>query len=84
MKGKKKTLKPLKIRLGVYQHYKGNEYDVLGVVRHSETLAPMVLYRARYDKRLLWVRPKQMFEGYVTVEGKRVKRFTFLRRAERT
>lgn len=84
MKEKKRALQPLKVRLGVYRHYKGNEYDVLGAVWHSETLAPMVLYKARYDQRLLWVRPKKMFEGYVQVKGKRVKRFTFLPHAKQT
>lgn len=75
---KKHSRKPLKIRLGVYRHYSGKEYDVLGVARHSETLEPLVLYRARYDARLLWVRPRKMFEGYVKVHGERVKRFTFV------
>lgn len=46
---------------GRYRHYKGGEYDVLAVVRHSETLEPMVLYRALYGDRGLWVRPHAMF-----------------------
>ncbi|MDP2789809.1 MAG: DUF1653 domain-containing protein [bacterium] len=71
-------LQSLKIHLGVYRHYKGKEYDVLGVARHSETFEPLVMYRARYDTRSLWVRPRKMFEGYLRVKGKRVKRFTFV------
>ena len=80
---KKRKLKPIKIRLGVYRHYSGKEYDVLGVARHSETLEPMVLYRARYDLRLLWIRPLKMFNGYLLVKGKRVKRFTLIKSTNR-
>jgi len=81
MKLAKRKFKPLRIALGTYRHYSGKEYDVLGVARHSETLEPYVMYRARYDARLLWVRPRKMFEGYVKVKGKRVKRFRFIKRA---
>ena len=73
-------LKSLHIRLGVYRHYSGKEYDVLGVARHSETLEPLIMYRARYDGNLLWARPQKMFGEFVNVNGKRVKRFTFVRR----
>lgn len=48
---------------GRYRHYKGGEYEVLGVVRHSETLEPLVLYRALYGAQGLWVRPHAMFFG---------------------
>lgn len=54
---------------GRYRHYKGGDYDVLGVVRHSETLEPMVLYRALYGEQGLWVRPYAMFCGTVEVDG---------------
>ena len=61
--------------LGRYRHYKGNEYEVLGVVRHSETLAPLVLYRPLYNDSGLWVRPYAMFFEEVDVDGVRVPRF---------
>ena len=60
---------------GRYRHYKGGEYEVLAVVRHSETLEPLVLYRALYGERGLWVRPYPMFVETVVVDGKRVPRF---------
>ena len=52
---------------GRYRHYKGGEYEVLAVVRHSETLEPMVLYRALYGEGGLWVRPHAMF--FETIES---------------
>ena len=57
---------------GRYRHYKGGLYEVVGTVRHSETLEPMTLYRALYGEQGLWVRPAAMFNGEVevTVEGK--------------
>jgi hypothetical protein len=61
--------------LGRYRHYKGGEYDVVGVVRHSETLEPLVLYRALYGEGGLWVRPHAMFFETVVVNGERVPRF---------
>ena len=63
---------------GRYRHYKGLDYEVLGVVRHSETLAPMVLYRPLYqsaDPASLWVRPFEMFVGTVETGGLPVRRF---------
>jgi len=60
---------------GRYRHYKGGEYEVLGVVRHSETLEPMVLYRALYGERGLWVRPHAMFFETIEVNGIRQPRF---------
>lgn len=60
---------------GRYRHYKGNEYEVLGVVRHSETLEPLVLYRPLYNDSGLWVRPFTMFFEVIDVEGRRVPRF---------
>ena len=61
--------------LGRYRHYKGGEYDVVGVVRHSETLEPLVLYRPRYDDSGLWVRPHAMFFGTLDVDGQTRSRF---------
>ncbi|MCR6665246.1 MULTISPECIES: DUF1653 domain-containing protein [Methyloversatilis] len=54
---------------GRYRHYKGGEYEVVGVVRHSETLEPMVLYRPLYNDSGLWVRPYDMFVGLVEIDG---------------
>lgn len=63
---------------GRYRHYKGNEYTVLGLVRHSETEDELVLYRQEYCDRALWVRPKKMFSETVKVEGQDVPRFRWL------
>ena len=63
---------------GRYRHYKGNEYTVLGPARHSETMEELVVYRAEYGDRGLWVRPKAMFCETVEVEGQRVPRFAYL------
>ncbi len=60
---------------GRYRHYKGNEYEVLAVVRHSETLETLVLYKALYGERGLWVRPYAMFVENVVVDGRQVRRF---------
>lgn len=61
---------------GRYRHFKGAEYEVLGIARHSETLEELVIYRALYGEQGLWVRPRAMFLEEVTVEGKRLPRFT--------
>ena len=61
---------------GLYRHYKGLMYEVLGTVRHSESLEPMTLYRALYGERGMWVRPAAMFEEDVTIDGLRQSRFT--------
>lgn len=63
---------------GRYRHYKGNEYTVLGVARHSETLEEMVIYRAEYGERGIWVRPKDMFLETVCVKGETVSRFAYI------
>jgi hypothetical protein len=60
---------------GRYRHYKGGDYEVLGAVRHSETLEPMVLYRALYGEQGLWVRPHAMFFETIEVDGVRQPRF---------
>jgi len=54
---------------GRYRHYKGGEYEVIGVARHSETLEPLVLYRPLYGAGGLWVRPHAMFFGTLCVAG---------------
>lgn len=60
---------------GRYRHHKGGEYRVLGAVRHSETLEPLVLYRPLYGSSGDWVRPHAMFFGTVEVNGQTVPRF---------
>lgn len=71
------------LKLGKYQHFKGNFYEVIGVARHSETLEELVVYRALYDspefgKNSLWVRPKKMFLETVIADGKKVPRFKYV------
>ena len=63
------------IRPGRYRQYKGHEYTVLGVGRHSETLEEFVVYRQEYGDHGLWVRPAAMFLETVELEGKKVPRF---------
>lgn len=60
---------------GTYRHYKGNEYEVIGIAKHSETLEELVVYRALYGEGQLWVRPLRMFLEMVEVDGKFVPRF---------
>ena len=63
------------IETGKYRHYKGGEYEVIGVAKHSETLEEMVVYRALYGEGGIWVRPAYMWDEPVNVNGKTVKRF---------
>ena len=72
-----------KILPGLYRHYKGKSYEVIGTAIHSETLERMVVYRALYEskdfpKGQLWVRPEKMFSEKVIVEGKEVPRFALV------
>lgn len=66
------------IRPGRYRHYKGMDYDVLGVARHSETEEQMVVYRCLYGDHSLWVRPLAMFRETVEVAGEQVPRFVYV------
>ncbi len=66
------------VKIGRYRHYKGNEYLVLGVARHSETMEDVVVYRKQYGDFGLWVRPKSMFIEDVTIEGELQPRFKYL------
>lgn len=70
------------MQLGIYRHYKGNLYQVLGIARHSETLEELVVYKALYETQFglnsLWVRPKKMFVEHVEVDGKTMPRFEFV------
>jgi hypothetical protein len=67
------------VATGRYRHYKGNEYTVIGVARHSETEEELVVYRQEYGDHGLWVRPRAMFLELVEVDGQMLPRFTFLR-----
>ena len=71
------------IQPGRYRHFKGNEYEVVGVARHSETEEPMVVYRALYGEGGLWVRPADMWYETVERDGKTYIRFCHLNRLER-
>ena len=71
------------IPLGRYRHFKGNEYEVIGIARHSETEEVMVVYRALYGDGGLWVRPADMWNERVTRNGATYRRFYRLDRIER-
>lgn len=68
----------MQIRLGKYRHFKGNEYEVLCVAKHSETQEEMVVYRALYGEREAWVRPASMWNEMVERDGKTFPRFTYI------
>ena len=72
------------LKLGKYKHYKGKEYEVLGVAHHSETFEELVVYRAlftsqEFGKNALWVRPLKMFLEYIEIDGKKIPRFKFIK-----
>ena len=66
------------IKPGHYRHFKGKEYEVLGVARHSETDEELVVYRALYGDFGLWVRPVSMWNEAVERDGKTFRRFTYI------
>lgn len=66
------------LKLGIYQHYKGKRYEVLGVAKHSETMEELVVYKKLYDDGGLWVRPLSMFLEDVSAAGKMVPRFKLI------
>lgn len=66
------------LTLGKYEHYKGKQYEVIGIAKHSETLEEVVVYRALYGERGLWVRPLKMFLEEVEVNGKKMPRFKYI------
>lgn len=65
------------MKKGIYRHYKGNRYLLLFEAIHSETLEPMVVYKALYGDEEIWVRPKRMWDEKVLYEGKSVLRFEY-------
>jgi len=69
----------MELQPGKYRHYKGNDYEVLGTATHSETGEALVVYRALYGERGLWVRPLAMFRETVRVGDREVPRFAYVR-----
>ena len=67
-----------KVKLGKYRHFKGNEYEVIGIGKHSETLEEMVIYKALYNDGEYWIRPASMWNEKVERDGKIFKRFTYI------
>ena len=70
------------VKPGRYRHFKGKEYEVLATAHHSETLEPMVIYKALYGDGALWVRPAAMWNETVERDGQRFRRFTYLGETE--
>ena len=68
------------IKNGIYQHYKCNKYEMIGIAKHSETLEDLVVYRALYDNKVsqLWVRPLKMFTETIENDGKEIERFKYI------
>ena len=71
-------MESIEIKPGKYRHFKGGEYEVLYIALHSETKEPMVVYRALYGDRGIWVRPASMWNETVVRDGKTWKRFTYI------
>ena len=65
----------MNIETGKYRHFKGNEYEVLYIAKHSETMEDMVVYRALYGEKGVWVRPAAMWDETITRNGRTFKRF---------
>lgn len=72
----------MSLRPGIYRHFKGNEYHVIAVAKHSESGEDCVVYRALYGERGLWVRPLALFAEMIEREGRSLPRFEFVRPAE--
>ena len=66
------------IKIGKYRHFKGNEYEVIGIAKHSETQESLVIYRALYGEGQLWARPASMWNETVERDGKTYPRFTYI------
>lgn len=71
------------LKIGKYKHYKGKEYEVIGIARHSETLEELVIYKALYNSEefgnnALWGRPKSMFFETVDINGEKIPRFMYI------
>lgn len=68
----------MNIKLGKYRHFKGNEYEVIAIAKHSETLEEMVVYKALYGDSDIWVRPAKMWDETIERDGKTFKRFEYI------
>lgn len=73
------------MKIGIYKHYKGKEYQVLGTARHSENLEELIIYKALYysekfGNNALWVRPKKNFIETIIHQGQKVPRFKFIKK----
>lgn len=66
------------MKKGIYQHFKGNKYELIDIATHSETLEKMVVYKALYGDGGLWVRPASMWDEEVEHNGEKVKRFKYI------
>ena len=72
----------MELKPGIYQHFKGNRYELLYVAKHSETLEPMVVYRALYGEGGMWVRPASMWNEHVEKDGYSGPRFAWIGETE--
>ncbi|WP_288527455.1 DUF1653 domain-containing protein [uncultured Eubacterium sp.] len=68
----------MNIKLGKYRHFKGNEYEVIAIAKHSETLEETVVYKALYGDGDIWVRPAKMWDETIERDGKTFKRFEYI------
>lgn len=71
-----------RVKPGIYQHYKGPQYEVIGEAKHTETEEDVVVYRALYGEFGLWVRPTTMFTETVEINGETIPRFKFLKESQ--
>ena len=73
----------MELKPGIYRHFKGNYYELIGTAKHSETLEPLVVYRALYGEGGLWVRPAAMWDEQVERDGYCGPRFTLVKKLEK-
>ncbi|MEL0656482.1 DUF1653 domain-containing protein [Pseudoalteromonas issachenkonii] len=72
------AIKPLSLKPGIYQHYKGPQYKVIHVATHSETEEQLVIYQALYGEFGMWARPLSMFNETIEKDGKTIPRFAYI------
>lgn len=73
------------VQKGIYEHYKGKRYEVVGIAKHSETLEDLVVYRPLYETEVsvdFWVRPLAMFTEVIVIDGRKIPRFSFVKNKE--